>query len=67
MGFQMCVESGAEGLQGGRQFHFSLVSAMSRPMVAEAQPWAEGGRGARAKPEWELCSMEGKPMGPPRL
>lgn len=61
MGFQMCVESGAEGLQGGRQFHFSLVSAMSRPMVAE------GGRGARAKPEWELCSMEGKPMGPPRL
>lgn len=33
--------------------------------MAEAQLWAEGGLGARAKPEWELCSMEGKPMAHP--
>lgn len=36
-------------------------------MVAEAQPWAEGELGARAKPEWELRSVEGKPMDPLRL
>lgn len=60
----MCRVRGCGLTRGEAVPLFSLVSAVSRPMVAEAQPRAEGGLGVRAGPEWELGSVGGEPVGP---